>query len=142
MPLRAIAAYSFFSATPIYALVQSFLMSGQKPEAEDRLPERARPKILDRDPNLSAASTVWALSAQDHYVLIHSDSGQALILMRLADAIAECEQDVSGVQIHRSHWVAKAALGQIEKQGGKAMVRLPGGELLPISRRKAAELSA
>ena len=140
--LGRVAAYCFFSATPIYALIQTFLIRRHDGSNDERPQQpRSRPRILDRDPALSAATTVWALSAQDHYVLVQSDAGQALILMRFADAIAECEQDLSGVQIHRSHWVAHSLAGSSEKKYGKPVIHLPDGKTLPISRRKVRELS-
>ena len=66
-----------------------------------------RPRILDRlPPNLRGRLS--HLSVQDHYVDVRTDKGGTLVLMRLADAIAETE-GVAGLQIHRSHWVALEA---------------------------------
>ena len=50
-----------------------------------------------------------ALSVEDHYVDIVTDKGKTLVLMRLADAMKETGS-VAGLQIHRSHWVARGAV--------------------------------
>jgi hypothetical protein len=57
------------------------------------------------------------MTMQDHYIDIRTDRGGTLLLMRLADAIAETNV-VDGLQIHRSHWVAKNAVqGAVRKEG-------------------------
>jgi hypothetical protein len=94
-------------------------------------PEQA-PPILDRVP-LPARGALWALVVQDHYVEIVTERGKALVLMRLGDAIREVGA-TPGVQIHRSHWVALAAVARVVKMEGKTAVELPDGRRLGISR--------
>lgn len=70
---------------------------------------------------------------QDHYVDVHTDKGNTLVLMRLADAIAEME-GVSGMQIHRSHWVALDAVAGSLRKDGRLFLRMTDEKLLPVSR--------
>ncbi|MBV8848209.1 MAG: LytTR family transcriptional regulator [Methylobacteriaceae bacterium] len=72
---------------------------------------------------------ILALSAEDHYVRVRTDRGQALILMNLGDAIAALGPE-SGVRIHRSHWIAYDLVASATRCG----VQLNEATLLPISR--------
>ncbi|WP_158243077.1 LytTR family DNA-binding domain-containing protein [Acidimangrovimonas sediminis] len=95
-------------------------------------PEPPRPRILDRlEPEMRGE--VWHLSVRDHYVDVLTDRGSASILMRFSDAMAEVAE-VEGMQTHRSHWVAKAAVGGSLKRNGKHFLLLPGGQEVPVSR--------
>lgn len=46
---------------------------------------------------------------EDRYLRIHTDGGSDLILMRLRDAVGELA-GADGLQVHRSFWVARAAV--------------------------------
>jgi DNA-binding LytR/AlgR family response regulator len=67
------------------------------------------PKFLERLPLKLRGAEVWAVEAEDHYLRLHTSKGQDLILMRLADAVAELE-GIEGAQVHRSWWVARDAI--------------------------------
>ena len=56
-----------------------------------------------------------------------------MLLMRLGDAMAETD-NVPGVQIHRSHWVALDGVSAVKRQSGKVMVETRAGDYLPVSR--------
>jgi hypothetical protein len=76
---------------------------------------------------------IVALSAEDHYVRVRTDHGQALILMNLANAIAALGPD-TGVRIHRSHWVSRALAMKTTTSGSRLGVRIDDDTVLPISR--------
>ena len=80
---------------------------------------------------------VLRLSAEDHYTLTVTTRGREFVLIRFGDALAELGA-TDGVQIHRSHWVARAAFDSLEQVNGKLMLRLKDGTLLPVSRGMAA----
>ncbi len=81
------------------------------------------------------------LQVRDHYVDVVTDKGTASLLMRLADAIAETE-GVDGLRVHRSHWVALAAVrGQIRAKGKPVLVMEDGAQV-PVSRANAAQVQA
>lgn len=77
------------------------------------------------------------MSMQDHYVDVHTDRGSTLVLMRLADAIAEAGA-TDGLRIHRSHWVALDAVAGTQRTDGRLLIRMSDGALLPVSRSFAA----
>jgi DNA-binding LytR/AlgR family response regulator len=61
--------------------------------------------------------------------------------MRLADAIRELPPE-SGMQVHRSWWIAYKAARKIEKEAGRANLRLPDGTQVPVSRTYQAAVKA
>ena len=93
---------------------------------------RSLPPILERVP-LPQRGKLLALTVEDHYVDIVTDRGKTLVLMRLADAIREAS-GVDGLQIHRSHWVARDAVVRSHRAGGRLSLELSNGLTLPVSR--------
>lgn len=95
----------------------------------DRIPPR-----LGRD--------LLALEMEDHYVRVHTGAGSDLVLMRLRDAIAALG-GIDGLQVHRSYWVAAAAVDGVErKPDGKLTLRLRNGLRVPVSRSHVAAVRA
>lgn len=83
-------------------------------------------------PRALRGEAVLALSAEDHYLRVHTRHGEALVLMSLA---AATDDRTDGFRIHRSHWVARAAIARVEAD----RIHLWTGLTLPLSRhRKAA----
>jgi len=78
-------------------------------------------------------ANILALSAEDHYLRVHTSAGETLVLMRLYDAIRELD-GIEGSQTHRSWWVAKNAVCDVERRDGKVSLRIDGGALAPVSR--------
>lgn len=98
------------------------------------------PPILDRVPPQQRGALI-ALVVQDHYVDIVTERGKALVLMRLADAMRETGS-VAGLQVHRSHWVARAAVVRTHRRDGKVLLELTNGMWLPVSRSYLPALKA
>lgn len=97
----------------------------------------ARPvRLLQRVP-LAKRGALVSLSVQDHYVAITTTKGTEMVLMRLSDAIAEAE-NVEGLQIHRSHWIALKGIAATHKRQGKLLMETVNGEELPVSRTYVA----
>jgi hypothetical protein len=90
------------------------------------------PALLLRLP-LQKRGALLSLSAQDHYVDVVTSKGQEMLLLRLKDAIRETAP-VRGLQVHRSHWVALAAVSAAERRGDGAILTLTNGQTLPVSR--------
>jgi hypothetical protein len=97
------------------------------------------PKFLERLPLKLRDAEVWAVEAEDHYLRLHTSRGQDLILMRLADAVAELE-GIEGMQVHRSWWIARAAIADAKRGDGRAVLTLKDGSEVPVSRTYAGEL--
>ncbi|MDB5507470.1 MAG: hypothetical protein JWR75_2108 [Devosia sp.] len=111
----------------IAEIAGSVARSGDEAESEAALPA-----VLLRIP-LPQRGQLLALSVADHYVEVITDRGKTLVLMRLGDAIRETAP-VKGLQIHRSHWVARDAVKRGVRSAGKAEIELVNGTRLPVSR--------
>lgn len=109
-------------------------------EPATNAPAVARPPMLAQRlrPGLRDAA-ILALEAEDHYVRVHTPQGSELILIRLADAIAEMG-DVEGARTHRSWWVARAAVKEARRADGRATLTLTNGAEAPVSRNAVSEL--
>lgn len=91
-------------------------------------------RFAERLPLPLRSLPIIALQAEDHYLRVHLNGGQSiLILMRLSDAIAELPADI-GAQTHRSWWVAKEAVRSVAKGDGRATLTIEGGVEAPVSR--------
>lgn len=89
--------------------------------------------FLERLPIKYRGAELWAISSEDHYLRIHTDRGEELILMRLADAIRELS-GANGLQTHRSWWVAKDGIADTKRDNGKLVLVLKSGTEAPVSR--------
>ena len=106
---------------------------GAAPAAPDA---GAAPPILSRLPHDRRGALV-ALSVQDHYVEVVTSRGRTLVLMRLSDAIAETAPR-SGLQVHRSHWIATDQVRAARREGARAVLTMRTGEDIPVSRSRVA----
>ncbi len=82
---------------------------------------------------------LWALQMEDHYLRVHTSSGNDLILHRMSDAVAEVA-GVEGRQVHRSWWVARAAIAAAERDGRRLVLVLKSGLKVPVSRANVAAI--
>ena len=115
------------------AVVTGFALKLETPAVrQPSAPER--PPLLDRLP-VALRGRLHRLSMQDHYVEVVTDKGAHLVLMRLSDAMAETG-GVEGLQVHRSHWVAREAIRDCVRRGDRTMLRLSDGTELPVSRSR------
>ena len=98
-------------------------------------------KLLQRLPPALRGAEILAVSAEDHYLRVHTDRGSDLILLRLSDAMAELS-GLEGEQTHRSWWVARAAVKAVRRTDGRAELTLIDGQKVPVSRAQAQRLKA
>jgi DNA-binding LytR/AlgR family response regulator len=103
------------------------------------VPAPAPPKFLDRVPAKLKGGALYAIEAEDHYLRVRTSKGSDLILMRLADAIAELE-GIEGAQTHRSWWVAKDGVESVKRAEGRVALVLKDGAEAPVSRPNAKAL--
>jgi DNA-binding LytR/AlgR family response regulator len=88
-----------------------------------------------------SGARLLAMEAEDHYVRIHTDRGASLVLTAFETALAKAAH-LDGMRIHRSWWVARAAVVGIQRGDGRATLALSGGIQAPVSRRYARLLRA
>lgn len=143
-PVADLALIAFLvSALPIIANAMSEQRGGASVPALAPLRAPLRdeaPRILARVPH-DRRARLLSLSVEDHYVEVRTAAGSALVLMRLGDAMAET-QPVAGLQVHRSHWVARDAIRAARRKGDTAVLTLVDGSEIPVSRRYIPDLRA
>ncbi len=134
--LGYVAAVAAVASATIALFAQRISTDAPAPAPEGSTPRR--PPLLDRLPPALRGKLRY-LSMQDHYVEVVTDKGSHLLLMRLADAIAETD-GAEGLQVHRSHWVARDAVAGSGRRGERVVLRLVDGTELPVSRAKLREV--
>jgi hypothetical protein len=92
--------------------------------------------LLSRLPQ-EIGSDIIALETEDHYLRVHAVAGTALILMRMADAVALLDPRL-GAQVHRRWWVAQAAVAGMRTEGQKLFLCLIDRSLVPVGRTFSA----
>jgi hypothetical protein len=82
-----------------------------------------------------------ALEAQDHYLMVHTRRGSALIHMRLSEAVQMLPPQL-GFQAHRGWWVAREAVARLRRDGHQTLIELTGGLTVPVGRTYLAAVRA
>lgn len=131
-----LAVYCVAISSAVTVLGAIFGRAGPKPVSASL----AAPALLERLP-LPQRGRLLHLAVTDHYVEVTTDKGRALLLLRLSDAIRETAP-VPGLQVHRSHWVALAAVRRATRHSGKPVLELENGAVIPISRGYLADAKA
>lgn len=96
-------------------------------------PATSQVRFMERLPPKLKGAVIYAVSAEDHYLRLHTSKGSDLILMRMGDAITELD-GLEGAQTHRSWWVARDAVESARRDGDKVTLTLKGGAEAPVSR--------
>ena len=130
------AMFVFFVAAPVAvfrrlwgrAKADSLSDSGEQPRLLDRLPEDLRGELL-------------RLTGKGHLVEVVTRAGAGTVRIRLADAVAEIEP-IPGYYVHRSHWVSRAAIADVEREQGRVYLKLLNGDRIPVSRKYRPDLEA
>ncbi len=156
MPITPATLLGFFSAVFPVSLVMTIInMTTARPSptiAADPEPVAAAPQppataatmppaFADRLPLRLRGGRLLALAAEDHYCRVHTDAGDDLVLMRMADAVVLLA-DVPGARVHRSWWVARAAITGSRRDGDRLFLELENGLSAPVSRAERQRLAA
>jgi hypothetical protein len=110
-------------------------------ELEPAQPAAADDALREKLPLPLRRAAIIALSAEDHYLRVHTARGEALVLMSLGAGMAALGPE-AGIQVHRSHWIAHPALADGSARLGRAGIVLGGGQTLPVSRTGRRRLVA
>ena len=104
-------------------------------------------KIVDSRPPFAdlVSDRIWAdllyLKAELQYIKVVTSKGQELILYSLREAINELPQS-SGIQVHRSYWVACSAIESFRSKGRQGELVLVDGAIVPVSRAKTSRVKS
>jgi hypothetical protein len=83
---------------------------------------------------------IVALQAQDHYVHVTTSKGNALVLLRMSDAVNDLN-GFAGLQIHRSWWVNLRHASHLEKSAtGRVQLVMDNGLCVPVPRSRQSEV--
>lgn len=82
-----------------------------------------------------------SLENEDHYVRARTGLGDALILIRMRDVVGGLDP-VSGERVHRSWWVARAAVAEVVRKDRAIALRLVDGLEVPVARGTVPVLRA
>ncbi|WP_417523712.1 LytTR family DNA-binding domain-containing protein [Marinovum sp.] len=104
-------------------------------DSDEALPVTQRTAFHKRLPP-ELGDDIISISMQDHYAEVTTTLGTHLVLIRLSDAIAELK-GASGLQVHRSHYVMKAHLQRMHRDGSRLRVTLSDGRDIPVSAKHA-----
>lgn len=132
------AVMAFAIALPLALVLRQAARSAAEPPRAAAPP--GLPSFLKRIPP-ALGRELLALEMEDHYLRVHTAKGSALVLLRLRDALAELD-GADGLQVHRSWWVARAALDSVAREAGKPVLRLKNGLSVPVSRSFRAAVKA
>ncbi len=142
-PPQVVAEISFWEQLPNVALLMLIGTSAawffqKRPASAQPVPVQSAPAASETSPffdRLSPAlgTRLLCLEMEDHYLRVHTDRGNALILLRLRDAVAELRA-VPGAQVHKSWWVARAALAGAERGKSGWELILTDGRRVPVGR--------
>lgn len=142
-PARALSPLDWFVKTlcvealivGLWALSEALLRG-----ARSAPPPAAEPAGGGSSPGARPFSeAVFCLQMQDHYVRVHRRSGVTMELLSMTAAIARYGA-ADGVQVHRSWWVARSAIGAVERNGRGFRLRVNGSLTVPVARNRVAEL--
>lgn len=79
------------------------------------------------------------ICAQGNYVHIHTAEASHFVAGTMKEVVAQIPANV-GLQVHRSHWVAYAAMQSIIRDGRKLKVSLADGAQVPVSRNNSGNV--
>jgi len=77
---------------------------------------------------------IIAISSDLHYLNVFTLVGKTTILGNLRDVATELQD--TGLQVHRSHWVAHKHVDRIVNTGGQAACIMSNSIRIPVSRRR------
>jgi hypothetical protein len=98
------------------------------------------PTLLDRLPPHLGRDLLY-LGNEDHYVRVYTRAGDTLLLLRMRDAVADLAP-IDGMRVHRSWWVARAAVAAPVRRDRALSLRLVDGREIPVARAMVPELRA
>ena len=103
----------------------------------DEPPVQASPQAPGPAAEIAVAS-VLCLRMEDHYVRVHTLNGSRLVAGPFERVIAGQTQE--GMRVHRSWWVARAAVTGVVADGRNLRLTLRGDLHAPVSRASVAKL--
>ncbi len=105
----------------------------RRPERQSGQPFTEKTGFLNSLPGFIGTEII-AVSSDLHYLNVWTEQGRATVLGNLRDAVSELGD--TGMQIHRSHWVASKHVTRVVGNSNKGACLLSNDLRIPISRRR------
>ncbi len=80
-----------------------------------------------------------AIEAQEHHLRVVLRDREFTVRARLRDVIAQASLS-TGIQPHRSWWVAACAVAELTREEGRPGLRLVNGQTVPVARARLPEV--
>ncbi len=113
-------------------VISVFVVSRHSRQAPSlALSTRAGVIFFSRLPDHLGTDLIY-LQMEDHYLRAVTKAGNALILMRFRDAMNEVA-GISGIQVHRSYWVASAHIVKFSRTGRRLELIMSNDARIPVS---------
>lgn len=88
------------------------------------------PLLRHLEPDLRGP--IQRVSANDRQSQVFTEKGETSVRMRFVDVLIQLD-GASGMQVHRSHWVAFDAIEQLQQDGRRFVAKLRCGGKVPVS---------
>lgn len=125
----SVIQYVLIERWPVLGTEQPDIVPDASPDPGPTLPTVG---MLRRRPD-GLTGVIRYLQMEDHYLRVHTDAGDGLVLHRMSDAVedlAGCE----GLQVHRSWWVSRAAVADTLLENRKRSLVATDGTVIPVGR--------
>jgi LytTr DNA-binding domain len=110
-------------------------------EAPRAQPRSASTPLTDSIP-VRLGREILCLQMEDHYVRVHTALGDAMLHGRMADFEAELVGRIDGLRVHRSWWVARAAVTGWTREDKALTLTLRNGLGVPVARDRQADIKS
>ncbi len=84
---------------------------------------------------------VLRLIAHDHYLEAFTREKRHFVRARMKDAVSRLN-DADGMQVHRSYWVARGEVVEMQREGRDYCLKLKDGSTIPVGRSRIKILRA
>lgn len=131
-PLEWYGQCVFLSGPVLTFVIVRRAMRGRAARGPHPVQATPQPSIMP------VSSEVLCLRMEDHYVRVHTPGGSRLVAGPFERVIAGMPHE--GMRVHRSWWVARAAVTGVVADGRNLRLTLRGDLAAPISRASVARL--
>ncbi len=138
-------AFLVFVSLPVSAIAGFVILTRLRTAAPRRTAMAATAEIPLKPKEQSTgfrdwpASAITLVKANDHYLEIWSEEGSCFSRGRMADAITHLGT-ADGLQVHRSWWVARKRVRNVERQGRDYVIVTGDGLRIPVGRSRVRAL--
>ncbi len=127
----------------VLGLAIDFLIGLINPGTDKKKPnhvdiEKAGQAFINRIPT-KLGNDLICLVMEDHYMIVYTQKGNHMLLMRMKDALVELE-GFHGMQVHRSNWIAIDQVKYVNKTPRKTVLVMTNGIEISVSRKYLATI--